>query len=230
MKIPIILQARVGSKRLPSKSLLKILGKPLIFYAIQNLKASEIGPVILAVPDTKENETLCEIAKQQKIECIRGSEKDVLARYMLAAEEFPSRYYIRATGDNPLVDSEAPKRLYNYIVHHKLDYACEKGIPLGGGVEIFTKDALLKAFKNAVSSDDREHVTLFIKNNPHLFKISYVQVPDELNFPNLRVTVDYEADFKFVKSFLIKHYQGFAFKMTNIIDLLKKEFYIHSSE
>ena len=75
--------------------------------------------------------------------------------------------------DNPLVDFKGIERLYHFIKETKVDYACEKGIPLGAGVEIFTSEALYKSFNQAVSSEDREHVTLYLKRHTNLFKIAY---------------------------------------------------------
>lgn len=222
MKIPIILQARTGSKRFPGKSLKMILGKPLLFYVIQTLQAYMHGEIILAIPDTMDNTPLEDIAKEMRIQCIRGPENNVLKRYVLAAEKNPSTFFFRATADNPLVDYDGFTRLYQYITKHHADYACEKGLPLGAAVEIFTSQALYKSYQLAKTPEDLEHVTVFMKKNPKIFTLSNPPAPESVNFPNLRVTIDYESDFNFIKSFYERYYTGHPFRLSEVIKNLIK--------
>jgi len=224
MKIPIILQARVGSTRLKGKALKSILGKPMLYYIIERLSIPANSFVVLAIPETEENEPLCEIAKQMGVECVKGSEEDVLSRYFKAAQMFPSPFYIRATADNPLVDFQAVDRLINYMLTHYVDYAVEKGMPKGGAVEIFTDKALELSHRLAVRERDREHVTLFMKREKRLFRCAYPPVPSELYYPNLSITVDYEKEFDFAKKIYEKYYiEGKPFKLSKIINKIAKE-------
>jgi spore coat polysaccharide biosynthesis protein SpsF len=224
MKIPIVLQARTGSSRFPSKVLKKILGKPMLHYIIERLKIPEESFVILAVPNTDKDRVLCKLADEEEIPCIRGSEEDVLSRYYKVGLEFPSDYYIRATADNPLVDYESVLRLIKYIKENKdIDYACEKELPYGAAVEIFSEKALEISNNLAKEKRDREHVTLFIKNHPELFKIDFPIAPKKLRYPELRITVDYEKDFLFIKKIYEKYYKGSPISLSDNIKNIIKE-------
>jgi len=224
MKIPIILQARVGSSRLPSKVLKEILGKPMLYYIIERLEIPKDSFTVLAVPDTTDDSILCRLSDTYKIPCIKGSEDDVLSRYYKAAEEFPSDYYIRATADNPLVDYESVERLISFVKNNKnVDYVCEDKLPYGAAVEIFSRKALETAYKKAKDKDDKEHVTLFIKKHPEIFNIAFPLAPENLRYPELRVTVDYEKDFLFIKKIYEKYYKGYPISLSeNIKDIIKE--------
>ncbi len=224
MKVPIILQARVGSTRLPGKVLMEILGKPMLYYIIERLKLAKNSMVILAIPDTEEDSKLCKIAKQLDVDCVKGSELDVLGRYYMVSKLYPSHFYIRATADNPLVDFESAERLINFMLTHNFDYAVEKGMPRGGAVEIFTDKALELSYKLSVEDRHREHVTLFMKEEPRLFKCAYPSVPKELNHPELSITVDRKDEFEFAKRIYEKFYkEGKPFKLVKIIDKIVEE-------
>ena len=224
MKVPIILQARVGSTRLPGKVLKEILGKPMLYYIIERLKLAKNSTVILAIPDTEEDSELCKIAKQLDVDCIKGSELDVLGRYYMVSKLYPSHFYIRATADNPLVDFESAERLINFMLTHNVDYAVEKGMPKGGAVEIFTDKALELSHKLAVEERHREHVTLFMKEEERLFNCAYPSVPKELYYPNLSITVDYKEEFDFAKRIYEKFYkEGKPFRLIKIIDKIAEE-------
>ncbi len=224
VRMPVILQARTGSSRLPSKVLKKILGKPMIYHIIERLKIPEESFVVLAIPDTEEDKILCELADEYNIPCVKGSEDDVLSRYHKAGLKFPSDYYIRATADNPLVDYESIPRLISYIKENKnIDYACEDKLPYGAAVEIFSRKALEISNKLAKEKGDREHVTLFIKKHPELFNIAFPLAPEKLRHPELRITVDYEKDFLFIKKIYEKYYKGSPISLSENIGNIIKE-------
>ncbi len=224
MKIPIILQARVGSSRLPSKVLKKILGKPMLYYIVERLKLAKESFVVLAIPDTSQDDVLCKLAKEYGVPCIKGSEKNVLSRYFKVSQVFDSDFYIRATADNPLVDYDSANRLIDFVKNNKdIDYACEKELPYGAAVELFSKKALTAAYEKAESDEDKEHVTLYIKNNPKLFRIVFLEPPLKLRHPELRVTVDYEKDFLFIKKIYEKYYKGSPISLSEYIEKIIEE-------
>src|SRR5260221_13418182 len=100
-----IIQARINSTRLPGKVLKIIEGKPLLFYVIERLKkAKKVKNIILAIPDTKENDILEKFAKENKITYFRGNENDVLSRFYFAAKQFKSKDILRVCADRPLLD------------------------------------------------------------------------------------------------------------------------------
>jgi spore coat polysaccharide biosynthesis protein SpsF len=111
---------------------------------------------------------------------------------------------VRATGDNPAVDMEAAARLLPAVADLGADYACEDGLPVGAGVEVMTLAALTRAASLADTADDREHVTLFMKRRPDLFRISRQLAPPGVQRPDLRLTVDTASDLQAIRRILAR--------------------------
>ncbi len=192
----LILQARMGSTRLPGKALRLMAGRPMLWYAVETLRhAPAVDRLVMAIPDGRPDDELAGRAAEWGIECVRGPEADVLARFHLAARAFPDDVYLRATGDNPLPDRENPGRTLRVLIAGGFDYACETGMPLGSVVEAFSRAALEKAQREATRADDREHVTLCMKRGGG-FRAAFPPCPEDRRWPELRLTVDTAADFE----------------------------------
>jgi spore coat polysaccharide biosynthesis protein SpsF len=195
-KIGIILQARMGSKRLPGKVMRQLAGKPMIQWIIERLKLCKQPDIlILATSNLAEEQPLVDCAKQLDIEVFRGSELDVLARYYDCALQYGLDDVIRATGDNPFVDPEECDRLVDFYQAQSLDYATisthiSDGYPLGVGLEIFSIDALKKSFIEGKMSHHREHVNEYILENPDLFQQAQMIAPPSKCAGNISLTVD----------------------------------------
>ncbi|CDM68807.1 putative Cytidylyltransferase [Clostridium bornimense] len=217
MKIICIIQARMGSERLPGKVVKPIKGIPLIGYTIDRLKRSRyIDEIILATSNKKQDDKLVDVAKEYKIECFRGSEENVLERYVKCSEKYNGDVIIRITGDCPLIDPIIVDNVITKLIMYKYDYV-RLDVPntfiRGFDIEVFTKESLFRTY-NIVSekyagviNKYKEHVTLFIYENKELFNIGYVIGEKEFN-RNYRVCVDTFEDFQVVK---------------NIIENIKKE-------
>jgi spore coat polysaccharide biosynthesis protein SpsF len=143
---------------------------------------------------------LCDLAAGLGVAVYRGSDTDVLARMAEAAEAFDLDPVVRATGDNPAVDIEAPGRTLAALRAAKADYACEDGLPYGAGVEAVTRQALLRAAREATLPDDREHVTTWVKRRSDLWNLVFPPAPAPLRRPEVRVTVDTPGDLAYVRS------------------------------
>ncbi len=214
----VIIQARMGSTRLPGKVLKHICKKPLLLYIIETLKLSSvIDNIIIATSINKENDEIEAFAKKYKINCFRGSEENVLERFYQASQKYPDKYYFRATADNPILDINNPELSLNYLIENNLDYAAVRGMPIGTILECFTKAALERAYLTATSSDDKEHVTLFMKNNTS-FNAKYLEAKTELNFPKMRFTVDNPEDFDRVEKIISKLYTKGIPDIKKVID------------
>ncbi len=214
----VIIQARMGSTRLPGKVLKHICKKPLLLYIIETLKLSSvIDNIIIATSINKENDEIEAFAKKYKINCFRGSEENVLERFYQASQKYPDKYYFRATADNPILDINNPELSLNYLIENNLDYAAVRGMPIGTILECFTKAALERAYLTATSSDDKEHVTLFMKNNTS-FNAKYLEAKTELNFPKMRLTVDNPEDFDRVEKIISKLYTKGIPDIKKVID------------
>jgi spore coat polysaccharide biosynthesis protein SpsF len=196
----IVLQARMASTRLPGKALLPIANRPLLEHCLRRLIASGAARVVLATTTLEEDTVLCHVATRLGVAVYRGSEHDVLARMAEAAEAFDFDPVIRATGDNPAVDIEAPARALRTLHASHADYVCEDGLPYGAAVEAVTRQALMRTVSEATSRDDREHVTTWVKRRSDLWNLAFPAAPAHLRRPDLRLTVDTPADLDYVRS------------------------------
>ena len=198
-RVGIILQARFDSKRLPGKALASVGGVSLLKRSLNRLRTSQVGDVVLATTERPEDEALAAVARRIGIDVFRGSTDDVLGRYVEAATWHGFDIVIRATGDNPAVDIDAPQRVLDVMNDTRVEYACEDGLPCGAGVEIMTTAALVRADALATNQEDREHVTTFVKGNGGLFRITRAAAPAGIRRPDLRLTIDRAADLSFMR-------------------------------
>jgi len=205
----IFLQARMGSSRLPGKTLKLINNKPLIFYVIERLKL--IGEeIVILTSNLKKDDILEKWCLENDLKCFRGSEKNVLERYYKAALFFNADNIIRATGDNPLVEPFFAKELLNEHIKNKVDYSSNKSeigsnLPDGLGVEIFTFEALKISMEKAIYEYHFEHVNEYILENRDKFKIyKDCNVGGFIDYSQIRLTVDTFDDFKKVEKIIKK--------------------------
>jgi spore coat polysaccharide biosynthesis protein SpsF len=196
----ILLQARLASTRLPGKALELIEGRTLLEHCLRRLEQGGVARVVLATTWLDEDSTLCDVASRLGIAVFRGSDTDVLGRMAGAAQAFDLNPIVRATGDNPAVDIEAPGRVLAALNGLHADYVCEDGLPYGAAVEAVTREALLRADREARDPDDREHVTTWVKRRGDLWNLAFPAPPMPLRQPNLRLTVDTPADLAHVRS------------------------------
>jgi spore coat polysaccharide biosynthesis protein SpsF len=205
----IILQARMGSSRLPAKVLHLLQGLPLLSHCIRRLrKISPAVPVIVATSRMERDNPVVELAKSENIHVYRGSESDVLDRYYSAAGQYSARSIIRATGDNPFIDVVEGRRLLCEIQTGKWDYvsmvemAEGKKLPVGTGLEAFTFEALRESWQQGYLPHHREHVNEYILENLQSFNVRFIPCPTEKNCPDLRLTIDTQKDIEFIKKML----------------------------
>jgi spore coat polysaccharide biosynthesis protein SpsF len=229
-----IIQARLGSTRLPGKVLLDLAGKPVIVRIVERLKQSKyIDKIVVATSDLKINEKIISVCKTNNIDFFVGDENNVLDRFYRASENFKSSNIIRITGDCPLVDSELIDNLIEFYSINNYDYC---GIATGAGVadkikikrfpdgmdaEIFSFSVLEKAYKEAYSQLHKEHVTPYIWQNPNKFKIGTLESVED--YGQYRLTLDNEEDYILIKWI----YENLSnaqdnFNLKAIINLLKK--------
>ena len=160
-----IVQARMGSTRLPGKVLKEVVGLSLIGHLIERLsRAPSISMVVLALPESHVNDDLAREAERFGAKVSRGSELDVLDRYAKTAQEYPALSYLRVTGDCPLVDPDLVEAVVALYAEKSLDYACTGlSFPDGLDLEMFSSELLNEAAENARDPFEREHVTPYMK-------------------------------------------------------------------
>ena len=227
MKIAAIIQARMGSTRLPGKVLMDISGKPMLWHLIERLKyAEKVDEIILAIPDTEQNDVLERLAEENNVKFYRGSEEDVLLRDYEAAKKFNCDVVIRITADCPLVE---PKVVDDMIIKHlklQADYTCntiKRTFPRGLDVEIFGFETLEKAYKNSYEINQREHVTPYICEHPEIFKLQNVEADCLFNRPELRLTVDANEDLYLIRKIYEYLYKpGSIFYAKDFISIFDK--------
>ncbi len=202
MKVVCIVQARVGSTRLPGKVLKKICGKAVLEHDIDRLRRiKNIDEIVIATTKLEKDTAIIEMCKSLGAKYFRGSEEDVLSRYYYAAKENNADVVVRVTSDCPLIDFEISENIIQYYIDNKDKYdyvsnTIDRTYPRGLDIEVFSFNALEKAFKEAVSLRDKEHVTPYIWDNPKIFKLA--QYKNSENYSNLRWTLDTEEDFQLI--------------------------------
>jgi spore coat polysaccharide biosynthesis protein SpsF (cytidylyltransferase family) len=220
----IIIQARLGSKRLPRKSIAKIKNKPLIWYVIHRAKrVNGIKKIILATTKKKEDKVLVNIAKKSKVESFIGENNDVLDRYYKCALAYNADPIIRVTGDCPLLDPILISKMLRFYSKHNYDYVSnvlKPTYPDGLDVEIFSFNTLERIWKKAKLKSEREHVTSYIRNNLNEFRIfDYVNDKDLSSY---RWTVDEKRDLEFVRKIYSLMHPKKYFTTNEILKVIMK--------
>jgi spore coat polysaccharide biosynthesis protein SpsF len=194
----IVLQARMGSTRLPGKSLAIVSGRTILAHCIERLSASSGLPVVVATTTLEEDDRVELEARQLGVEVVRGSECDVLARFLMVASRLSLTDLVRATADNPAVDIDAPRRVLELRRRTGADHVVEYGLPYGTAVEAIAVDALRRSAELTQDAEDREHVTAFIRRDPRFKTLSAI-APPAVRRPTLRLTVDTPDDLAWVR-------------------------------
>lgn len=234
MKTVAIIQARMGSNRLPGKVLSAIVGKPMLWHIVHRVRAvPSIDEVVVAIPEGSADDELRRFCVANDIASFSGSELDVLDRFYGAARKYSADPVLRITADCPLVDPELVGKLidlyrsgsYDYVaVSAGADASRLKGgsFPDGMDAECFNFASLEKAWTGAADPRDREHVTRFIWRQKGLFRCTKL-MPDR-EYSHLRFTVDYPQDLVVASQIYERLFsEGNTFHLSDIIDLLNRE-------
>lgn len=208
--IKIIIQARTGSTRLPQKMILPFYENQGIFSLILSRLTSSIKKenIILATSTNENNDVLVDIAASYGVNCFRGSENDVLQRFIDAAEEFDAKKIIRVCADNPFLDMEYLNFLMNNFTKSDSDYmsfSTSDDIPTikthyGFWAEAVTLNALKKVKLMTDEPLYHEHVTNFIYAKRDVFNVNFYNIPKEIeSHDDIRLTIDTKTDFDIQK-------------------------------
>lgn len=225
--ITAIVQARMGSTRLPGKVLLDIQGKPLLEHVIDRVSASKlINQLVIATTANEKDKAIIDFAQRRGIAYYVGSEDDVLDRFYQTAKIYRVKTIVRITPDDPFKDPEVIDKVVGYYLKHKksVEYVSntiKPTYPEGLDVEVFSAEALGKAWKEAKKSSEREHVTPYIWNHPERFRLANIENDEDLS--HLRWTLDTEADLQFAREIYARLYHGQVFLMKDILAVLRAE-------
>ncbi|MFH2021081.1 MAG: aminotransferase class III-fold pyridoxal phosphate-dependent enzyme [archaeon] len=222
-----ILQARMGSSRLPGKSMALINGKPLIWHVIQQLKrAKKVDKIVVATTIAKEDSVIAELAKSTGVEYFRGSIEDVLDRYYNTAKKFGADIIVRITGDCPLLDPQVVDKVIGTFTegNGKYDYVSNvlpPTYPDGLDTEVFSFKSLETAWREAKLQSEHEHVTPFINKKPQRFRSA--NCINDTDLSQMRWTVDESEDLELVKkiySLLGDKATNHSFNMIDVLNII----------
>jgi len=222
MKKILIIQARMGSERFPGKVLELLGGRPVLEWVVNAAKKVETSDsVVVATSTHRIDNAIEDWCRENQVNCFRGSEQDVLARYFDAATFYSADVIVRLTADCPLLQPEIISQVLYCVSSGLSDYASNVSPPTwpdGLDCEAFTFRALKKAYLMAVLPSEREHVTPFIRNNPSLFRIKNIALGLK-NLGQHRWTIDTPEDLEFIEK-LIQKSKGSnsLFKLLEILE------------
>ena len=230
MRTVALVQARMGSTRLPGKVLADLDGRPLLALVLERAAAARgLDAVAVAVPDLPRDDAIARFCAREGVACIRGSESDVLDRYHRGAEALDAELVVRITADCPLIDPEVVARLLDFRRERELDYAGvatgalppnagRRRFPDGLDCEVFTRAALDRAWRESGDPYDREHVSPFIQRDERLRR---GVLEAEEDYGTERWTVDHPSDLELVRKLVAKLGRRAGYR--EILALLERE-------
>jgi spore coat polysaccharide biosynthesis protein SpsF len=227
-KVAAIIQARVGSTRLPKKAMLKIEGKPLLEYMISQVKkSSTIDEIIVATSKKSSNNIIRSFCKKNNINCYSGSENNLVERYCEAAKSFGVSTIVRLTSDCPLIDPQIIDKCVKKFINSKYDFVSNtstldsSSYPDGMDVEVFSYNTLKYVNRVCKNDTDLEHVTPFIWRKRTFFKIFKLKLKKDLS--HYRLTIDYKEDLELTKKIIVFFKKKkITINLKNIINFLMK--------
>ncbi len=228
MMIAAIVQARMGSTRLQGKILMDLCGRPVLWHVVSRvMKAESVNRLLVATSTNHEDDATVRYCKKSNIEVFRGPLEDVLTRYYLAAnrlmeEGYDISHIVRITADCPLMDPVVINVVVEAAVKSNVDYASNTNPPTypdGLDVEVIKYDALEKAFRDARSISDREHVTPYIRRTASFSKINLVNCVD---LSEMRWTLDTPDDYIFMTQVFSRLGSEQSFGMQDVLNLLRR--------
>jgi len=208
MRSVAIIQARMGSTRLPGKVLKDVGGQSVLARVVRRAgRATLLDDVAVATSILSEDDVIAEDCIRLGVHCFRGDQADVLDRYYRAAQFCRADVVVRITADCPLIDPELADNTIDEFIEQRPDYASNSLVPTypsGLSVEVFTLVALQRAWREATQSYQRAHVTPYLYENPQLFSI--LSLTAEADYSRYRWTLDTEEDLETIRAI----YQHFA--------------------
>jgi spore coat polysaccharide biosynthesis protein SpsF len=214
----------MGSKRLPGKVLSMIEGRTMLERVVERARRAErVSRVVVATSEAPEDDAIATVCRESTIDVFRGSEHDVLARYLGAARQFDADPIVRVTADCPLLDPAAVDAVVGRFEVGDVDYAANINpptLPDGLDTEAFSRNALERAAREARLRSEREHVTPYIRNHPEIFRIANVRHARDLSA--MRWTVDEPDDLELVRA-VYAEFGNHDFGMEDVLRLLAEQ-------
>jgi len=225
MNIVAVIQARLGSTRLPKKVLLPLEDRTVLEWVITRVKASSfVNDIVVATTLNKEDLEIVKLCSNIGIRVYCGSEDNVLDRYYQVAKLLKADHVVRITADCPLIDPRVIDEIVDLHLKTCADFTCntiEVTYPDGEDTEIFKFEALCESWKNATQQVELEHVTPYVKNRPNIFNLVNLKYKQDLS--KKRWTLDNKEDYRFMCLVFKNVYKGNPlFSMGEVLDFLDK--------
>ncbi len=228
IQVVAIIQARMGSTRLPGKVLKPILGKPMLERMLERVKQAKLLDTIVVATSTKKTDyPIVQLTNKLGILSFRGSETDVLDRYYQAAKKFQADIVVRLTADCPLIDPQLIDAVVTVLRNDHLDYASNRVpiplVPSGFDAEALTFKTLTAIHSLAKSAYDREHVVPYIHTHLDKFKTKTPPLPKKPLHPNLHLSVDTQTDLDKIRKIYTQLYPvNSKFSFADVINLVSQ--------
>ncbi|HEX3383930.1 MAG TPA: glycosyltransferase family protein [Mucilaginibacter sp.] len=229
-KIVIVVQARMTSSRLPGKVMLPILGESLLYRMMERLQMiKHPAQFVVAIPDEERGYVIDQECNRIGIPCFCGDRDNVLDRHYQLAKAFNADIILKIPSDCPLIDPRIIDQVLDFYFEHegKYDYVSNlhpATFPDGNDVEVMTMACIEKTWKEATRKLELEHTTPYIWENPEKFRIGNVVWNTGKDYSmSHRFTIDYAADYQFIKTVFEELYPKKPdFSCEDILDLLEK--------
>ena len=206
-KIVLIMQARMGSTRLPGKSMMPLAGEPLLQRIIERVKrCRKVDTIVLATTEKPEDDPLEIVGNKMGIEVFRGSENDLVDRYYKAATKYNADFVVRLPADNPVVEPEEIDRIIDHHLNSDDDFSANthnifnNEYPDGLGAEVFSINKLKQIWIETTDPRNREHPHTYFYEHPNKFKLGTVKCPKEFRRPDLVLDVNTKEEYEFIAS------------------------------
>ena len=225
MKVVASVQVRMGSTRLPGKVMEVVLGRPLLGHLLDRMRlCSYLDDIVVATPDSTENDVIQEFCSSENIACFRGSEDDVLNRTLGALRSQGADIGVEVFGDCPLIDPLIVDNIICYFIKNPgYDFVGNDLVttyPPGMEVEVFSVDALADSDRRVADETIREHGTLFIRQHPEIYKIINLDAPEKFHRPEMELEIDTIEDLEVIR-IILGHFSGrIDYGLEEIIEFL----------
>lgn len=225
MKICAIVQARMGSTRLPGKVLREIMGKPMLLYLINQVNGSTfINDLIIATTTKKEDDAIESFAGIYSFKVYRGSENDIVDRFYNAGKICNADIVVRIWGDCPLIDPKLIDKSLEKFIDTNYDYANNFNpptYPAGMNFEVYSFTSLKKIWEKTNDPFYREYPFEYIYAHENSFKTFYDK--NDVNLSHINLTVDYIQDFELITKIFEELYKkDLFFQLKDILEFLNK--------
>ena len=224
MSVVAIVQARMGARRLPGKVMMQLGSKPVIEHVVVRLQRAQlVDRIVVATTDCQRDKVIASWCKTKGIDLFCGSEDDVLDRYYNAARDFDAKVIVRVTADCPLIDPEVVDKVIEGFFAENFDaFGLSGEFPDGLDCQVFTFEAIQKAWKEATLASDREHVGSYIEiTNSSRFKVGGIEVFKGLG--SHRWTLDEPEDYIFLNAIVENLYKkNRDFRTSDVLNYLEE--------